>query len=160
MKISAPFAIVLDTTPLGLLTQKKGIPEAEACRAWADSLIRFGCLFFVPEIADYELRREFLRQGNSGAIARMNIFNASVSGAYLPLTTEEVRFAAGLWAQVRNSGKTTAPPEALDGDALIAAQAALIDFSAFGLAGMVVATANAGHLSTLTTAVLWSDIGF
>lgn len=160
MKISNPVAIVLDTTPLGLLTQKKGIPEAEACRAWADGLIGFGCLFFVPEIADYELRREFLRQGNSGAIARMDLFNANVSGAYLPLTTAEVRFAAGLWAQVRNSGKTTAPPDALDGDALIAAQATLLDPSAFGLAGVVVATANAGHLSVLTQAVLWSDIGF
>ena len=72
MKITDPFAIVLDTTPLGLLTQKKGILEAEACRTWADGLIRFGCLFFIPEIADYELRREFIRQGNNGAVTRMD----------------------------------------------------------------------------------------
>jgi hypothetical protein len=68
MKITFPIAIVLDTTPLGLLTQKKGIAEAEACRAWADGLSQFGCCFFVPEIADYELRREFVRQGNTKAV--------------------------------------------------------------------------------------------
>jgi hypothetical protein len=93
-------------------------------------------------------------------VTRMDVFNATVSGAYLPLTTPEVRRAAMLWAQVRNQGKTTAPPEALDGDALIAAQADLLDASVFGLSGVVVATANAGHLSALTNAVLWSDIEF
>jgi len=160
LKITAPFAIVLDTTPLGLLTQKKGITEADTCRAWAAGLTQFGCRFFVPEIADYELRREFVRQGNLGAVTRRDVFNAGVNGAYLPLTTAEVQRAAALWARVRNQGKTTAPPDALDGDALIAAQAELLDPAAFGLFGIVVATANAGHLSVLTQAVLWSDIGF
>lgn len=160
MIITSPIAIVLDTTPLGLLTQKKGIAEADACRAWAAGLAQFGCRFFVPEIADYELRREFVRQGNLGAVSRMDIFNAGVSGSYLPLTTPEVRQAAALWARVRNQGRTTAPPEALDGDALIAAQADLLDFAALGLSSVVVATANAGHLSVLTTAALWSDIGY
>jgi len=115
-------------------------------------------LFFVPEIADYELRRELVRHGNVTAIARLEAFNAGVSGTYLPLTTPEVRLAAALWARVRNQGKTTAPLEALDGDALIAAQADLLDLSAFGLSSVVVATANAGHLSALTGAALWSDI--
>ena len=160
MKITSPIAIVLDTTPLGLLTQKKGIAEADTCRAWAAGLNQFGCRFFVPEIADYELRREFVRQGNLGAVTRMDVFNTGVSGSYLPLTTPEVRLAAALWARVRNQGKTTAPPEALDGDALIAAQADLLDFVALGLSGVVVATANAGHLSALTSAALWSDIGY
>lgn len=133
-----PVAIVLDATPLGLLTQKKGVPEAEACRTWYQTLINFGCLLFVPEIADYELRREFLRQGNSGAVSRLQIFNAATPDRYLPLTT--------------------APPEALDADALIAAQASLLNPAASGLAATVVATANVGHLSAPTNAVLWSNI--
>lgn len=153
-----PLAIVLDTTPLGLLSQKKGIPEADACRAWAADLDRLGCLFFVPEIADYELRREFIRQGNAAAVRRLDIFNASVTGEYLTLNTPTVRLAADLWARVRNQGKTTAPPEALDADALIAAQAGLLDPAAFNLSAVVVATANVGHMSALTNAVLWSDI--
>lgn len=158
MRVSAPIAVVLDTTPLGLLSQKKGIPEADACRAWAAGLDLIGCLFFVPEIADYELRREFVRQGNAGAVGRLDIFNTSVTGQYLPLTTPAVRLAADLWARVRNQGKTTAPPEALDADALIAAQARLLNPAAFNLSAVVVATANVGHMSALTSAVLWSDI--
>lgn len=158
MTITAPLAVVLDTTPLGLLTQKKDVPEAEACRAWYRTLINFGCLFFVPEIADYELRREFLRQGNTGAVSRLQIFNSAVPDRYLPLTTPAVQLAADLWARVRNQGRTTAPPEALDADALIAAQAGLLNPAAFGLAATIVATANVGHLSALTHAVLWSDI--
>ena len=158
MRVSAPLAVVLDTTPLGLLSQKKGIAEADACRAWASDLDQLACLFFVPEIADYELRREFIRQGNTSALMRLDIFNAAVTGQYLPLTTSAIRLAADLWARVRNQGKTTAPPEALDADALIAAQAGLLDPSVFGLSSVVVATANVGHLSALTVAVLWSDI--
>ena len=158
MTADPPLAIVLDTTPLGLLTQKKDIPEAEACRAWYASLLQVGCLFFVPEIADYELRREFLRQNNLGALSRLDFFNASVSDRYLPLTTPDVRLAAELWARVRNQGKTTAPPDALDGDSMIAAQSQRLDPAAFGLASVVVATANVGHLSALTDAIFWSDL--
>ena len=120
-----PVAIVLDATPLGLLTQKKGVPEAEACRTWYQTLINFGCLLFVPEIADYEMGREFLRQGNGGAVSRLPIFNAATPDRCLPLTTAASRLAAGLWARVRNQGKTTA---------------------------------NVGHLSAPTNAVLWSNI--
>ncbi len=158
MRITALVAIVLDTTPLGLLTQKKDVPEAEDCRAWYRELINFGCLFFVPEIADYELRREFLRQGNANAVTRLQIFNAAVTGQYLPLTTSAVHLAATLWARGRNQGKTTAPPEALDADALIAAQANLLNPAAFGLTAVIIATANVGHLSALTNAVSWSEI--
>ena len=158
MRVFAPLAVVLDTTPLGLLTQKKKVVEAEACRAWYRELIIFGCLFFVPEIADYELRREFLRQGNAGALSRLQIFNSAVPDRYLPLTTPAVHLAADLWARVRNQGRTTAPPEALDADALIAAQANLLNPAAFDLSAVIVGTANVGHLSALTNAVLWSDI--
>ena len=158
MRLTAPIAVVLDTSPLGLLTQKRGHADGDACRVWAAALDQAGCLFFVPETADYELRREFLRLGNAGAVARLDHFNANVTGQYLPLTTPDVRLAASLWAQVRNQGKPTAPPEALDADALIAAQSRLLNPAAFGLSSAVVATANVGHLNALTNAVLWSDI--
>ena len=158
MRVVSPIAVVLDTSPLGLLTQRSGHPGGDTCKLWAADLDQVGCLFFVPEIADYELRREFVRLGNMAALGRLDVFNASVTGQYLPLTTPAVRLAADLWARVRNQGKTTAPPEALDGDALIAAQANLLNPAVFGLSAVVVATANVGHLSALTNTVLWSDI--
>ena len=158
MTVTSPIAIVLDTSPLGLVTQRPGHAGGDVCKAWYASLARTGCLFFVPEIADYELRREFLRHGNADAINRLQIFNNALPERYLPLTTPAVRLAADLWARVRNQGKMTAPPEALDADALIAAQANLLNPVAFELSAVVVATANVGHLSALTNAVLWSDI--
>ena len=77
---------------------------------------------------------------------------------YLHLATADWRMAALLWARVRNAGRTTASPDALDGDVLIAAQAETLDPAAHGLAARIVATANVNHLSTLTRAALWSDI--
>ncbi len=158
MTVTSPIAIVLDTSPLGLVTQRPGHIGGDVCKAWYASLARIGCLFFVPEIADYELRREFLRHGNAGAISRLQIFNNALPERYLPLTTPSVHLAASLWARVRNQGKMAAPPEALDADALIAAQANLLNPAAFGLSASIIATANVGHLSALTNAVLWSEI--
>ncbi len=162
MTLTQPTAIILDETPLSLLAQKQGHLQGDLCKAWDLSLEAAGCRFYVPEIADYELRRELLRvaakTGSTASIGRLDIFIAAEVDRYLPLTTSEVRLAAALWAQARNQGRTTAPPEALDGDALIAAQANLLNPAAFGLSAMVVATANVAHLSVLTTAVLWSDI--
>jgi predicted nucleic acid-binding protein len=42
---------------------------------------------------------------------------------YVSVSTATWRRAAALWAAARNGGLVTAPPEALDGDVLIAAQA-------------------------------------
>ena len=163
MILNTPMAIVLDETPLSLLTQRQGHLQGNVCKAWYLALEAAGCRFYVPEIADFELRRELLRvsgkTGSAGGVTRLDIFIAAEPDRYLPLTTPEVRLAAALWAQARNQGKPGASPEALDGDALIAAQANLLNPAAFGLSAMIVATANAGHLSALTNAALWSEIG-
>lgn len=151
-------AIVLDETPLSLLAQKTGHAQGDVCKSWYITLVQAGNRFYVPEIADFDLRRELLRAGKTASITRLDAFIAAVPDRYLPLTTPAVRLAAALWAQVRNQGRTTAPPEALDGDTLIAAQANLFNPAAFGLSATVVATANVGHLNALTNAALWSDI--
>ena len=158
MRLTAATAIILDESPLSLLTQKRGHTQGDACRVWYRSLILAGHRFYVPEVADYELRRELLRSGRTTSIARLDAFNAALPDRYLLLTTVDWRTAAGLWAQVRNAGQTTAPPEALDGDALIAAQDEALEPIASGLSGRIVATANVGHLSRMTAAALWSDI--
>jgi len=162
LTLSQPTAIVLDETPLSLLTQKQGHPQGDVCKAWYLALEAAGSRFYVPEIADFELRRELLRvagkTGSTAGLTRLDTFIAAETNRYLPLTTPAVRLAAALWAQARNKGRTTAPPESLDGDTLIVAQANLLNPSAFGLSLTVVATANVGHLSALTSATLWSDI--
>ena len=151
MILTAPTAIVLDETPLSLLTQKLGHVEGDACKSWYAAIEEAGHRFYVPEIADYELRRELLRAGKTAAVTRLDVFNAAEPDRYLPLTTGDVRQAARLWALARNAGRVGAPPEALDGDVLIAAQALRLNAA-------VVATANVSHLAHLVTPALWDDI--
>lgn len=143
---------MLDETPLSLLTQKRGHVEGDACKSWYARIEKAGHRFYVPEIADYELRRELLRAGKTAALARLDVFNAAEPDRYPSLTTSDVREAARLWAVARNAGRVGAPPEALDGDVLIAAQAMRLTTA------VVVATANIGHLTHLVTSALWTDI--
>jgi predicted nucleic acid-binding protein len=116
-----------------------------------------GCRFFVPKIADYEVRRELLRRNNAAGVARMDAFNLAAD-RYLPLTTGAVRLVCRLWAQSRQAGRVTADPKSLDGDVLIAAQARLLVPADYGLSDMVVATENLAHLVGLANAAVWSDI--
>jgi predicted nucleic acid-binding protein len=142
--------VVLDAGPLGLLTNPNNNPQAVACRAWLGDLRTAGWRVIVPEISDYELRRELIRIQSHAALANLDGFGAQLE--YLPLTTSAMRLAADLWAQVRNSGLPTASDPALDGDVILAAQALQLNTP------VIVATANPGHLSRLVNADLWSNI--
>jgi hypothetical protein len=64
--------VALDASPLSLLTQRLGVAEADACRAWAEALISAGVDVVVPAIADYEVRRELLRAGKTAGVARLD----------------------------------------------------------------------------------------
>lgn|GEM_PF-3238330 len=63
--------IVLDAGPLGLITNLKRSAESIACAQWLQSHITSGSRVVVPEIADYEVRRELLRANKIKGIARL-----------------------------------------------------------------------------------------
>ena len=105
----------------------------------------------VPEIADYEVRRELIRAHKYSGIARLDGLIAQV--AYLAITTAAMRVAAEYWAQARRRGRPAAADAALDGDVIIAAQA-----TALNLAKVIVATSNPRHLSPFVEADLWFNI--
>ena len=146
-------AIVLDTGPLGMVSNPKASPENDACRLWLDNLVAQGRRVIVPEIADYEARRELLRAGKTTGIARLDRVKAALE--YLPITTPAMLLAADLWAQVRRQGQPTADVHALDGDVILAAQALTLDLPA---SGIVIATVNVGHLVRFVPAALWPNI--
>lgn len=112
---------------------------------------RSGDAVVIPEIADYEIRRELLRAGRSRGIANLNSLSATFE--YLPISTDAIRHAAHFWAEARRSGRPTAPPEAIDADVILAGQAAALNSDR-----AIVATTNPGHISRFVPAHLWEYI--
>jgi len=139
---------------LGLLSDPKMSSHSQQVDDWATDRLRAGDRLAVPEIADYEVRRELMRADKKLGIARLDKLCAGC--LYLPLNTPVMHDAASLWAAARNAGRTTARPHALDCDVILAAQARSAQ-AAYGRETVVVTT-NVEHLSRYTDARLWSDI--
>ena len=146
-------AVFLDTGPLGILVKHPTKPEVIACSTWLLDCVAAGRNVYLPEIVDYELRRELLQSGFSHSIARLDKLKAKL--IYLPLTTDAMLLAAGLWAQTRRGGQATSDPKSLDGDVILAAQ--MVSTGIPGITG-IVATGNAKHLGRLVRCADWSDI--
>jgi predicted nucleic acid-binding protein len=125
--------------------------QSTACLRWVQKSLAMGSRIVVPEIADYEVRRELLRAGRQAGLTRLDELTRALD--YLPITTEAMKLAAELWARTRQQGKPTADNRALDGDVILAAQVLTAKFSA-----AIVATTNVGHLSLFVPAALWTDI--
>ena len=142
-----PRRIALDTGPLGMVTHPR---MNRAAAEWLQSMLLSGVEVMIPEIADYELRRELIRAGKEKSVARLDELARRLR--YCPIDTTTMHRAAQLWAKARNECKPTADPKELDGDAILAAQALL--------ARAEVATDNVGHLSLFVETKRWRDIGF
>ncbi|NER25136.1 MAG: type II toxin-antitoxin system VapC family toxin [Symploca sp. SIO1B1] len=146
--------VLLDSGLLGMVTTPKAkSPIYQECKLWFNSLGTKGYTVVLPEIADYQVRRELLSAGQMVAVRRLNQLKAIVT--YCPITTEVMLKAAELWAQVGNRGKPTADPNAIDGDVILAAQAKLLVDRGNEV---IVATTNVGRLSQFVDAREWQLI--
>jgi len=112
--------VVLDSGPLGMLCNPNSSRHPTAIRAWVADLMKAGRRVILPEIADYEIRRELNRIQSHRALMLLNMYGIRLE--YLALTTTAMRLAADLWAQARNAGQQTAADLALDCDVILAAQ--------------------------------------
>jgi hypothetical protein len=99
------------------------------------------------------LRRELIRAKRTKGIARLDALERRIE--YLPLSTIAMRKAAEFWADARNRGIPTAGDAALDGDMILAAQAATY---VGGEEAPVIATTNDAHLSLFAHADKWQNI--
>src|SRR5262249_9765177 len=104
--------VLLNSAPLGLLTAPPRRPDAPACSLWLAGLIAARERIIVPEITDYELRRELLRAGKAASVRRLDALAQTTE--YLPLTTAAMRLAAELWAKARQQGQPTAADNTID----------------------------------------------
>lgn len=145
--------VLLDAGPLGLVTNPQPSPERLACNEWLRNRVREGTRVLVPEIADYEIRRELLRANKRRGLERLDALAAAIG--YLPLTTATMRRAAEFWATARRRGRPTASDAAIDSDVILAAQADLLTVAGNDV---IVATTNVGHLGLFVDARHWRDI--
>ncbi len=145
--------VLLDSTPLSLITNPKASSSTQDYQEWFQNLAERNYLPVLPEIIDYEVRRELIRARKQAGIRRLDQLKKEI--LFLPITTAVMLKAAQLWAQVRQQGKPTADDRALDGDVILAVQAILLsemDHRVF------VATSNPKHLSLFITAKNWHEI--
>ena len=137
--------VVLDSGPLGRIAHPRPNPDIAE---WLRQILSAGVEVIVPEIADYEVRRNLLLEGLMTSVMRLDSLKERLT--YLPLNTPTMLRAAELWASARKQGRATADPKELDGDVILAAQAESV--------GAVVATENVGHLSLFVDACGWREI--
>jgi len=138
---------MFDTGPLAMLVHPR--PD-RAFVGWFAAAVASDQRIMIPEIADHELRRKLLHREFKHSVARLDSLEAFLS--YLPIDTATLRRAAELWAAARRRGHPTAPPGALDGDVILAAQAEA--------AGAIVVTEDLDDLSQFIPARRWTDISF
>jgi hypothetical protein len=136
-----------------MITNPRNSPENEACKAWLASLAYKGVEVVIPEIADYEVRRELLRAGKLRGLGRLDALKSLLE--YAPITTPVMLKAAEFWASARNMGRQTAVDASLDADMILAAQARALVRSGDET---LIATANVGHLALFSPARIWREI--
>ena len=146
--------VVLDASILGLVTNPNLTASNLGAKQWLETLLQAGIKVALPEIADYEIRRELLRADKLRGIRNLDILGTNL--VYLPITTTTMRSAARLWSQLRKQGLPTSEAKSIDGDVLLAAQA--LTYSEAQDLNPVIATSNVSHISRLTRARHWSEI--
>jgi len=99
--------VLLDTGILGAVTHPRSHPESDGCKDWLIRISGAGLLPAVPEICDYELRRELVRAKAPG-VQRLDQLRAEL--IFLPITSDVMLKAAELWALARAEGKSISDP--------------------------------------------------
>ena len=150
-----PHIVLLDAGVIGLACPASRTPIVDGFQQWVDGLLAQGVDIVIPDVARYEVLRELVRLRAWRRRHRLDNFCSQFLIG--PVTAEAWEKAAEFWAIVRQAGRPTAHPEALDADAILAGVAAML-----GRPGdqVVIATTNVRHLSWFhgIDAQRWEDI--
>jgi predicted nucleic acid-binding protein len=144
--------ILLDS-PLGLLCKPSENAEVVAISDWVADCLAADHAIYIPEVIDYELRRELIRARKVTSVNKLDSLREWLD--FVPISSKAMSLAAQLWAKSRQEGQPTGDPNKLDIDVILAAQALTLDVPPDHI---VIATANVAHLSRFVNADLWSNI--
>lgn len=150
-------SVVLDSGPLGLLVHELNLEQTDECWRWMQSVLAAGIEVGIPEIVDFEVRRELLRLNKRKSIMRLDSLVLYPGIVAMPINSRVMRLSAELWAYARSQGRPSADPKALDADVILAAT---VQVYANGdhRDDCVVATTNAAHLELHVNAATWQSI--
>jgi hypothetical protein len=140
--------VLLDAGPLGLISHPRATIHV---LEWVAEFLAAEIEVLIPEIADYEVRRELMRAGRARGVGRLDYLKSSLG--FLPITSSAMLQATEFWAEARRRGRPTAGDESLDADVILAAQAATIQAKS-----VIVASTNPKHLSRFVPADHWQNI--
>jgi predicted nucleic acid-binding protein len=146
--------VLLDAGPLGMITNPRSSPQSEACKDWLENLSKQGTEIAIPEIADYEVRRELIRAGKMPGLGRLDALKSLLR--FIPINSAAMLLAAQFWASARNMGRQSASDSSLDGDMILVAQSANLKAGGYE---PIIATTNVRHLVLFSAARLWNEIG-
>jgi hypothetical protein len=118
--------LALDSYPLSNAAITPAQPgatptESERCHQWMQDCEAAGIILLAPAISYYEAVRDLYLRGATAKITRFQKFCFDPL-RFVALTEDHLTEAAKLWATLRNQGLATADKQALDGDAIFAAQ--------------------------------------
>ena len=142
-----PRIIALDAGPLGIVCDNPNKVAIRLIHEWIAQVLADGrTRVILPEIADYEVRRKLLSNRDGSASVRRLDELVKPGGLliYVPINTLSMRRAARMWADARRGGYSTASPDALDGDVILAAQ--VLEYIGQG-DRLYIATGNESDLS-------------
>ena len=131
--------VLLDAGPLGMISHPRAKLDVVT---WLARLVASGVEVMIPEIADYEVRRELLRAGRLQGVDRLDQLKQTLG--FVPITSDCMLRAAAFWADARRRGRPTASDESLDADVILAAQSATLRDQHIDV---VVASTNPRHIS-------------
>ena len=137
--------IILDSAPLGHICNSRNRNDYKKLKDFVKSLSFSIC---VPEIIDYELRRNLELEGLRKSVNLLSQFQRR--DQILRLESQDLIEAAELWAWCRRRGKPTTENRGLDIDVILVAQS-LSQLSRFDK--VVILTVDIGDLS------VFSDLG-
>lgn len=145
--------VLLDSGPTGLITNPADSLETVECRRWMQQLIAHDIVVALPEIADYEIRRELLRARKPRGLRSLDRLKDSTR--YLALDTTIMLQAAVFWALARQQGRPTARENDIDRDMILAVTAWAVSQTGDTA---TIATTSVRHVSLFADARLWSGI--
>ncbi len=133
--------ILLDAGVVGLLCSSPSLSGVVACGAWVEGQIQAGAKVSLADLTDFEVRGELLRLRAPAKLRGLDQLRSTLGTIAVDFPAWHK--AAEFWAIVRRAGQPTAAPDALDGDAILAAVASTIIQSGDSA---TIATTNPGHL--------------